>query len=199
MSGVPTKAMNLFQMTASRLVRAAGLPTVTAENKDPHVGQSASFTPDFDMTDIYADPPEQNSPGRALKRQAGSSGQAPHASPADAGQAAADMNASVDILAEQMLTLVEIVSAQEKEIKALKEQCRRFEEQDQAIMVGFTTFFHVLAAKRVAKLEEISAVLQHISAIAEKEERPEGSIRFLRDLASMLADQTAEKPGETNP
>jgi hypothetical protein len=99
-----------------------------------------------------------------------------------------DMNASVDTLAEQMLTLVEIVSAQEKDIKALKEQCRRLEEHDQAIAVAFSTFFHVLSAGRVAKLSEIAGILNHIIKIAEQEGRPQGSIKFLQDLASMIPE-----------
>ncbi len=101
------------------------------------------------------------------------------------------MNASLDTLAEQMLTLVEIVSAQEKDIKSLKEQCRRLEEHDQAIAVAFTTFFHVLSAGRVAKLSEIAGILNHIIKIAEQEGRPPESIRFLRDLAGMLAEDRA--------
>lgn len=99
-----------------------------------------------------------------------------------------DMNASVDTLAEQMLTLVEIVSAQESDIKALKEQCRRLEEHDQAIVVAFSTFFHVLSAGRVAKLGDIANVLHNIIAIAEQEGRPPASIKFLQDLAAMLPD-----------
>ena len=99
-----------------------------------------------------------------------------------------DMNASVDTLAEQMLTLVEIVSAQERDIKALKEQCRRLEEHDQAIAVAFSTFFHVLSAGRVAKLGEIANILNNIIKIAEQEGRPPGSIKFLQDLADMLPE-----------
>ena len=101
----------------------------------------------------------------------------------------ADMNASVDTLAEQMLTLVEIVSAQERDIKALKEQCRRLEEHDQAIAVAFSTFFHVLSAGRVAKLSEIANILNNIIKIAEQEGRPPASIKFLQDLAGMLPDE----------
>ena len=95
--------------------------------------------------------------------------------------------------AEQMLTLVEIVSAQERDIKALKEQCRRLEEHDQAIAVAFSTFFHVLSAGRVAKLGEIANILNNIIKIAEQEGRPPASIKFLQDLADMLPDDSAEK------
>ncbi|MGF9756451.1 hypothetical protein AAII07_14710 [Microvirga sp. 0TCS3.31] len=99
-----------------------------------------------------------------------------------------DMNTSVDTLAEQMLTLVEIVSAQERDIKALKEQCRVMEEHDQAIAVAFSTFFHVLSAGRVAKLSEIATILNHIIKVAEQEGRPAASIKFLQDLAGMLPE-----------
>lgn len=98
------------------------------------------------------------------------------------------MNTSVDTLAEQMLTLVEIVSAQERDIKALKEQCRVLEEHDQAIAVAFSTFFHVLSAGRVAKLGEIATILNHIIQVAEQEGRPAASIKFLKDLAGMLPE-----------
>jgi hypothetical protein len=100
-----------------------------------------------------------------------------------------DMNTSMDTLAEQMLTLVEIVSAQERDIKALKEQCRKLEEHDQAIAVAFSTFFHVLSAGRVAKLSEIAAILNNIIKIAEQEGRPAASIKFLQDLAGMLPEE----------
>jgi hypothetical protein len=110
-----------------------------------------------------------------------------------------DMNASVDTLAEQMLTLVEIVSAQERDIKALKEQCRRLEEHDQAIAVAFSTFFHVLSAGRVAKLGEIANILNNIIKIAEQEGRPPASIKFLQDLADMLPDDSAEKQRHRDP
>jgi hypothetical protein len=99
-----------------------------------------------------------------------------------------DMNTSLDTLAEQMLTLVEIVSAQERDIKALKEQCRVLEEHDQAIAVAFSTFFHVLSAGRVAKLSEIATILNHIIKVAEQEGRPAASIKFLQDLAGMLPE-----------
>ena len=105
----------------------------------------------------------------------------------------ADMNASLDTLAEQMLTLVEIVSAQEKDIKALKEQCRQLEEHDQAIAVAFSTFFHVLSAGRVAKLGEIANILNHIITIAKQEGRPPASIKFLQDLAGMLQDDPRDE------
>ncbi|KLK91874.1 hypothetical protein AA309_17350 [Microvirga vignae] len=116
---------------------------------------------------------------------------------------AAGMNASLDVLNEQMLTLVEVVSAQEKDIKALKMRCQQLEERDQAVMVAFTTFFHVLAAGRVAKLEDIAAILHNIIKVAQREAYPQESIRFLEGLASMLREQsgsgTTEAPMHDGP
>lgn len=106
------------------------------------------------------------------------------------------MNASVDTLAEQMLTLVDIVSAQEKDIKALKEQNRRLEEHNQAIMVAFSAFFHVLSVGRVAKAEEISTLLQNISKIAEQEGRPRESVKFLQELSKMVPGQANSESGK---
>ncbi|WP_160310484.1 hypothetical protein [Microvirga vignae] len=102
-----------------------------------------------------------------------------------------------------MLTLVEVVSAQEKDIKALKMRCQQLEERDQAVMVAFTTFFHVLAAGRVAKLEDIAAILHNIIKVAQREAYPQESIRFLEGLASMLREQsgsgTTEAPMHDGP
>jgi hypothetical protein len=105
-------------------------------------------------------------------------------------------NASVDVLAEQMLTLVEVVSAQDKDIKALKAQNQQLEEHEQAIMVAFTTFFHVLAAKRIARLRDISAILHNIINVAEREAQPPGSIQLLERLATMLQKQSGAGTAE---
>ncbi|MBM6579385.1 hypothetical protein ILT44_04245 [Microvirga sp. BT689] len=110
--------------------------------------------------------------------------------PTESASRAAGMDASLDILAEQMFSLVEVVSAQEKDIKALKMRCQQLEEHDQAIMVAFTTFFHVLAAKRVAKLEDIAAILHNIIQVAQREAYPPESVRFLEGLATMLHEQS---------
>jgi hypothetical protein len=91
-----------------------------------------------------------------------------------------------------MLAMVDIVSAQEKEIQTLKLRCLALEEHEQAIMVAFTTFFHVLAAGKVAKIEDISSILDNIAGIAEREERPQEAIEFLNRLAAMLRDQSTE-------
>jgi hypothetical protein len=95
-----------------------------------------------------------------------------------------------------MLTLVEVVSAQEKDIKTLKVRYQQLEEHDQAIMVAFTTFFHVLAAKRIARLEDISAILETIIKTAEREAYPQGSIRLLQRLATMLHEQSRARAAE---
>jgi hypothetical protein len=111
-------------------------------------------------------------------------------------RASDDMTASIETLAEQMLALIEIVSDQEKDVQALKQRCQRLEDHNQAIMVSFTTFFHVLAAGRVAKLDEIAAIVQSIVVRAEKEERPQDSIEFLKGLARMLEEHHKDKPAE---
>ena len=104
------------------------------------------------------------------------------------------MTASIETLAEQMLALIEIVSDQEKDVQTLKQRCQRLEDHNQAVMVSFTAFFHVLAAGRVAKLDEVAAILQSIVQRAEKEERPQDSIDFLKSLARMLHDQRRDGP-----
>jgi hypothetical protein len=106
-----------------------------------------------------------------------------------------DMSASVDTLAEQMIALVDIVSAQEKDIKALKEACRKLEEHNQAVMVAFSAFFHVLAVGGVTRADEVATLLQNISKIAEKEGRPKESVAFLRDLAKMVPGHAGSESG----
>ena len=98
--------------------------------------------------------------------------------------------ASPEAVAAQMESIAGIVSDQEKAIASLTQRCQRLEDRNQAIMVAFTTFFHVLAAARVAKIDEISAILTDITNIAEREERPQDAITFLRELAAMLVEQT---------
>lgn len=100
------------------------------------------------------------------------------------------MSASVDTLSEQMLILVDIVSAQEKDLKNLKEQCRKLEEHNQAIMVAFSAFFHVLSVGQVAKPGEVASLLKNISKIAAQEGRPKEAVTFLEDLAKMVPGQS---------
>jgi hypothetical protein len=185
---VQVKLRRFLRQTVSRLTHATGLPKFVAGESENVPGRPTS-------TQVDANPEEPDrissallSVGASLRLHVADDFQplAP-SNIADLGRPT-DMNASVDTLAEQMLTLVEIVSAQERDIKALKEQGRRLEEHDQAIAVAFSTFFHVLSAGRVAKLSEIAHILNNIIKIAEQEGRPPASIKFLQDLAAMLPE-----------
>lgn len=163
---VQERLRSLLQQTASRIADAARLPAVRVEDAD-------------------AAPDDLPPPSRP--RESNSvTGEAITPAPSEEQAIPTDMSASVDILAEQMLTLVDIVSSQEKDIKALKEQCRRLEEHNQAIMVAFSAFFHVLAVGRVAKASEIATLLQNISTIAAQEGRPAEAVTFLQNLAKMV-------------
>src|SRR5918998_992363 len=62
-------------------------------------------------------------------------------------------------------------------------------------MVAFKTFFHVLAAGKVAKLEDVSAILQNIISVAQQETYPPETIRFLRSLATMLHPSAGHRCG----
>ena len=182
---VRVKLRHLLQKTASKLAGATGLPSVMVQETEAVLGiprRNAGSEPDDGNSSALAS--AESNP----RQQAADDLHLSLASNRKNTGRPTDMNASVDTLAEQMLTLVEIVSAQEKDIKALKDQCRKLEEHDQAIAVAFSTFFHVLSAGRVAKLGEIANILNHIIRIAEQEGRPAESIRFLRDLAGMLPD-----------
>jgi len=137
---------------------------------------------------------DQPSSRRRPTPRMGSAAPAPYIPPAEP-DSSTDMSASVDTLAEQMLNLVDIVSAQEKDIKALKEQCRKLQEHNQAIMVAFSAFFHVLSVGRVAKAGEIAALLQNISRIAEQEGRPKEAVTFLQDLARMVPGHADTESG----
>jgi len=187
-SDVGVKLRSLLGQMVSGFTRATGLPRIAKDDFAAPRGQPPS-------TKVYARPDDPDRVSSALHsvstslrlHVADDYTPPPRSGIEDLGRSI-DMNASVDTLAEQMLTLVEIVSAQERDIKALKEQCRRLEEHDQAIAVAFSTFFHVLSAGRVAKLSEIAHILNNIIRIAEQEGRPPASIKFLQDLAGMLPD-----------
>lgn len=112
--------------------------------------------------------------------------------PPDLDGMKSNLPVSIEALAEQMLSIVEIVSVQEKTIQALKQRCQKLEDHDQAIMVAFTTFFHVLAAGRVARIDEITHILNNITSIAEREERPRDAIAFLRELVALLSEQPSD-------
>jgi hypothetical protein len=171
---VQERIRSLLQQTASRLAEVARLPAVGAEDTEVPLG---------------ADQP----PNPRTRRRAGNASSPPYITPKEP-ESSTDMSASVDTLAEQMLTLVDIVSAQEKDIKTLKEQCRRLEEHNQAIMVAFSAFFHVLSVGRVAKATDVAALLQNISRIAEQEGRPRESVAFLQDLARMVPGHADPEP-----
>ncbi len=175
---VQERLRNLLQQTASRLAEAARLPGVIV--KDTEVTLGTLQSPPKPRERNYADDATLAPPSPSPEEQA---------SPID-------MSASVETIAEQMLTLVDIVSSQEKDIKALKEQCRRLEEHNQAIMVAFSAFFHVLAVGRVAKSSEIATLLQSISKIAEQEGRPREAVTFLQNLAKMVPGHPESSSGE---
>lgn len=185
---VQVKLRRILRQTVSKLTRATGLPRITADESEVVPGQPTST-----KADAHPEEPDRvlsalHAVSVSLRHHvADDFHPLPPSNIEDLGRPT-DMNASVDTLAEQMLTLVEIVSAQERDIKALKEQSRRLEEHDQAIAVAFSTFFHVLSAGRVAKLSEIANILNNIIKIAEQEGRPPASIKFLQDLAGMLPD-----------
>jgi hypothetical protein len=185
-AGVQVKLRHFMQQAATRLARMVGFPRIVADKAEAVLGEPLA-------TNVNLEPIEDNQPRSSAIREAlelpSTDGQ-DNPRPSIHAQLGrlSDMNTSVDTLAEQMLTLVEIVSAQERDIKALKEQCRVLEEHDQAIAVSFSTFFHVLSAGRVAKLSEIGTILNHIIKVAEQEGRPAASIKFLQDLAGMLPE-----------
>jgi len=172
---VQERLRSLLQQIASRLADVARLPAVMVKDTAMTLGTLQS-------------PPEQRERNRV---QSATFTPSP---PPEEQDNPTDMSASVDTLAEQMLTLVDIVSSQEKDIKALKEQCRRLEEHNQAIMVAFSAFFHVLAVGRVAKASEIANLLQNISKIAEQEGRPKEAVTFLQNLAKMVPGYTEAGP-----
>ena len=185
---VQVKLRRFLRQTVSKFTRATGLPRITADESEAVLGQPASTSANTHPEEADRVSSVLHSVSESLRQHVADDFKPlPPSNIEDLGRPT-DMTASVDTLAEQMLTLVEIVSAQEKDIKALKEQCRRLEEHDQAIAVAFSTFFHVLSAGRVAKLSEIANILNNIIKIAEQEGRPPGSIKFLQDLAGMLPD-----------
>ncbi|RDI59574.1 hypothetical protein [Microvirga subterranea] len=135
--------------------------------------------------------PTRNGEAEALPLSAGLPREETELQSSVSGPAAADLPASLQELAEQMLGIVEIVSVQEQAIQVLKQRCQRLEDHDQAIMVAFTTFFHVLAAGHVAKTEDIAVILNNIIDIAEREDRPRDAIAFLKDLAGLLSNPSS--------
>jgi hypothetical protein len=188
MAGGQVKLRHFIQEALIRLARTIGFPRIVAEKAAPVLGDRLASNGDLKPMKGEPSPssPEMDKSFELPKIDS----QLNHRPPIHAQwERFSDMNTSLDTLAEQMLTLVEIVSAQERDIKALKEQCHVLEEHDQAIAVAFSTFFHVLSAGRVAKLSEIATILNHIIKVAEQEGRPAASIKFLQDLAGMLPEE----------
>jgi hypothetical protein len=187
-AGGQVKLCHFIQEAVTRLVRTIGLPHIAAEKAEPVLGDPSAPSGNFKPLE---DEPSPSSPDIHQSFELPKIDHQQNPRPPIHAQLEhfSDMNTSLDTLAEQMLTLVEIVSAQERDIKALKEQCRVLEEHDQAIAVAFSTFFHVLSAGRVAKLSEIATILNHIIKVAEQEGRPAASIKFLQDLAGMLPEE----------
>jgi hypothetical protein len=188
-ANVQVKLRHLLQQAVTKLTRAIGFPRIVTDGSETVLGQTSSpaaaLKSDQDHKASSVPPVMSQDPNSQSSADPDDTRPSIH----DQLGRFSDMNTSMDTLAEQMLTLVEIVSAQERDIKALKEQCRRLEEHDQAIAVAFSTFFHVLSAGRVAKLSEIAAILNNIIKIAEQEGRPAASIKFLQDLAHMLPEE----------
>lgn len=187
-AGVRVKLSHLLQQTVTKLARAIGFPRIVTNEAEPILRQplpsDAARNSRQNDQDSSVSPVISQTPNTQWSANPDDVRSSLH----DQLGRFSDMNTSVDTLAEQMLTLVEIVSAQERDIKALNEQCRRLEDHDQAVAVAFSTFFHILSAGRVAKLSEIGAILNHIIKIAEQEGRPAASIKFLQDLADMLPE-----------
>jgi hypothetical protein len=103
------------------------------------------------------------------------------------------MPLTLDVLAEQLLSLIEIVSSQEESIRALAECCEDLEDRDQAIMVAFMTFFHVLAARHISSLAETSTILQQAVETMELDRQPTEAVKFLQGLATMLLEHRLKK------
>jgi hypothetical protein len=188
-AGAHVKLRHFVHQAATGLARMIGFPRIVADKAEPVSGKG--LLSNAEPKDTGDDRLSDSSPGMRQSFAPPRLDDQEEASSSIHAQLErfSHMNTSVDTLAEQMLTLVEIVSAQERDIKALKEQCRVLEEHDQAIAVAFSTFFHVLSAGRVAKLSEIGTILNHIIKVAEQEGRPAASIKFLQDLAGMLPEE----------
>jgi hypothetical protein len=185
-AGVQVKLRHFMQQAVIGLARMTRLPRIAADEAQPVLGEHLASNTNLEL--VKDGQPRPSATSKSFEPPLIDVQDHPRPSIHAYLERFSDMNTSVDTLAEQMLTLVEIVSAQEKDIKALKEQCRILEEHDQAIAVAFSTFFHVLSAGRVAKMSEIGTILNHIIKIAEQEGRPAASIKFLQDLADMVPE-----------
>lgn len=101
-----------------------------------------------------------------------------------------------DTLAEQVLALVEILSAQNHEIANLTQRCVRLEHNDQAATVAFTTFFHILSAGNVSGLGSMANVFGRIINEAEALDLPQDSVALLRSIEMTL--RTAQGSGASS-
>jgi hypothetical protein len=95
-------------------------------------------------------------------------------------------------LTQQMLTLVEIAATQDRQIQALKARCERLERREQAGMVAFTAFFHILDANSVSDLAAMAGVFGNLIGQAQQLDLPEDSILYLRQIETMLRDQHSD-------
>ncbi len=102
---------------------------------------------------------------------------------------AAANDVATENLAQQMLSLVEIAATQDRQIQALKARCERLERREQAGMVAFTAFFHILDANKVSDLAAMAAVFGSLIGQAQQLDLPEDSILYLRRIETMLRDQ----------
>ena len=116
---VQVKLRRFLRQIVAKLTRAAGLPKIVADESEAAPGQPPSANADVHLDESDRLSSALLSVSKSLRRHVAEDFQplAP-SSIEDLGRPN-DMNASVDTLAEQMLTLVEIVSAQERDIKAL--------------------------------------------------------------------------------
>ena len=92
-------------------------------------------------------------------------------------------------LTQQLLTLVEIATTQDRQIQAHKARCERLERREQAGMVAFTAFFHILDANSVSDLAAMAGVFGSLIGEAQQLDLPEESIHYLRGIETMLRDQ----------
>ncbi|WP_210492700.1 hypothetical protein [Microvirga antarctica] len=99
------------------------------------------------------------------------------------------MTRSIDTLTDQLLAVVEIVSAQNRELEALKQRCDRLENNEQAVMVALTTLFHILSASQVSDLDSMANVLGDIITQAEALDLPVESVASLRSIETMIRAQ----------
>jgi hypothetical protein len=82
--------------------------------------------------------------------------------------------------------LLDLVKEQEKEIQVLKKRIQRFEDHGLATMFAFRAFGSVLAARNIARLDDLAIVLQSIIDEATNQGRSEETIRFLQGIQKIV-------------